>query len=143
MLLEKSVAALSERRWGNVIDSGWSDWDLEIHRHPWTTMTIRTAQEVHGKGKHLIRVCYQLKPTDLGWTLGAFGILSLIAATSYHVGLGISLAVVLALLAAGVWRRGRYLGKQVIQMMELVATDLKMSCCEPSSSEPNPEQSNA
>ena len=60
-LLDRVVAYLNERRWGKSLDSGWSDGDLEVHCHPWTTVQVCTAQEDHGSGKRLIRVRYRLR----------------------------------------------------------------------------------
>jgi hypothetical protein len=37
-LLGVFIAYLIENRWGKVIDSGWSDWDVEVHCHPWTIL---------------------------------------------------------------------------------------------------------
>ena len=53
------------RRWGKTVDSGWSDWDVEVHYHPWTMLQVCSAQEDHADGKRLIRVRYRLRPTPL------------------------------------------------------------------------------
>ena len=55
-LLNTVVEYLTEHRWGRAIDSGWSDWDLEVSGDRWTLLRVRTAQEEHGGGRRLIRV---------------------------------------------------------------------------------------
>jgi O-antigen biosynthesis protein len=70
-LLRAVVAYLNDHRWGRTLDSGWSDWDLEIYCHPWTIVQVCTAQEEHGEGKRLVRVRYRLRPSgylkQLAW----------------------------------------------------------------------------
>jgi GT2 family glycosyltransferase len=126
-LLQGAITALAERRWANVIDSGWSDWDLEIHSHPWTTVRVRTTQEEHGGGKRLIRVRYLLRPSETSWTLAIFAMIGVIAVAGYDVIAGAGLAAVALALALVAWRRGRKLGEQVVRVIDLVATELKMS----------------
>src|SRR5262249_29815779 len=60
-LLGLTVVFLQEHGWGKTIDSGWEDWDLEIHGNAWTALQVCTAQEDHGQGKRLIRVRYRLR----------------------------------------------------------------------------------
>ena len=60
-LLGLAVAYFDEHRWGKVVDSGWSAFDLEIHGYRWTTLRVLTVQEEHGGGRRLIRVGYTLK----------------------------------------------------------------------------------
>ena len=43
-----SIAYMNERGWGKTLDSGWEEWDLEVHCHPWTVLQVCTAQEDHG-----------------------------------------------------------------------------------------------
>src|SRR5205823_2039150 len=59
-LLGLAVAYLDEYRWGKVIDSGWSDWDLEVYCDRWTIIRVYSAQEEHGSGKRLIRVRFRM-----------------------------------------------------------------------------------
>jgi GT2 family glycosyltransferase len=75
-LLGLIIAYLTEHRWGKAIDSGWSDWDLEVYCHPWTVVRVSTAQEDHGSGKRLIRVRYRLRPSGYVKAFAAVGALS-------------------------------------------------------------------
>jgi hypothetical protein len=87
-LLGLVIAYLTEHRRGKTIDSGWSDWDLEVHCHPWTVVRVSTAQEEHGGGKRLIRVRYRLRPgrSMKGLTL-AGALAGVVAALAREIGL--------------------------------------------------------
>jgi hypothetical protein len=135
-LLQGTIAALGERRWGNVIDSGWSDWDLEVHSHPWTTIRVCTTQEEHGSGKRLIRVRYHLRPSETSWTLGIVGLIGIGAVAAYHPVAGAILAGLLLVAALVAWRCGSQLGKQVMGVLETVARDMKMIRCQPQPTNP-------
>jgi GT2 family glycosyltransferase len=69
-LLALIIAYLTEHGWGKTIDSGWSDWDLEIYCHAWTVVQVSTAQEEHGEGKRLIRIRYRLRTDGSAKVLG-------------------------------------------------------------------------
>src|SRR5207249_5391351 len=49
-LLSVFIARLMESRLGVTVDSGWSDWDVEVHCDPWAVVQVCTAQENHGSG---------------------------------------------------------------------------------------------
>src|SRR5262249_11314596 len=61
-LLNGVVAYLNERRWGKVIEAGWSNWDLRIDCDRWTMVQVCTTQEDHGGHKHVIPIRYRLLP---------------------------------------------------------------------------------
>src|SRR5207249_1008736 len=69
-LLSLVAADLKGCRWGLVLDSGWSEWDLEIGCHSCAILRVCTAQEDHGGGKRLIRVRYRLRPTTFAGDSG-------------------------------------------------------------------------
>jgi hypothetical protein len=132
-LLGLIIAYLSEHRWGKVIDSGWSDWDLQIHCHPWTVVQLSTVQEEYGSGKRLIRIRYRLR-TD-GYTKVLAG-LSFLAGT---LGLGLltrspAVATISCFTACGVlgaiwawlWWRGTYRAALAVGMVDALAKDLNL-----------------
>jgi GT2 family glycosyltransferase len=88
-LLGLVVAYLNERGWGRTIDSGWSDWDLEVYCDRWTVVRVRTAQEEHGNGRRLIRVHFLLRATPLASAM-----------------VGLALPLIAALLAWSDWPKG-------------------------------------
>jgi hypothetical protein len=118
------IAYLNERGWGRTIDSGWSDWDLEIHCDRWTVVRVVTAQEEHGSGKRLIRACFRLRATPLTRSALALA-LPLVAgalvweAWPFAAGLGALLA------AAGLlWWRGTYRAALALALVDAPARDL-------------------
>jgi GT2 family glycosyltransferase len=130
-LLRQVLLYLDEHRWGKTIDTGWSNWDLEIYCHPWTVVQVCTAQEHHGGGKHLIRVRFRsrtsgaMKATGLAaaWIGMAAGIFwtwpAALAVTS------------LIALYAGLWWRGVRKASQAVAIFDTVAGHLKLSHCDP------------
>jgi GT2 family glycosyltransferase len=128
-LLALVIAYLNERGWGKVIDSGWSDWDLEIYCHPWAVVQACTAQEDHGGGKRLIRVRYRLRPDGylkaLG--LGAAGAAGVAAACqAWAAALP---AVVLLAACAGLWRRATSRAAQAVAAFDAMARALGVFRC--------------
>jgi hypothetical protein len=128
-LLAVFLAYLIEYRWGTTIDSGWSDWDLEVNYHPWTFLQITTAQEDHGSGKRLIRVRYRMRLTVLakvavGSTLFAAAALAAINPLAGVGALGLSL-----LLATASWWRGTWLASQAARACDSLAREMNLVRC--------------
>jgi GT2 family glycosyltransferase len=105
-LLGLYIAYLLEHRLGTTIDSGWADWDLELHCHPWTMARIYTAQEDHGGTKRLIRVRHQLHLSPFTKTLSALAVVAALIATGFHPGYGGAVGDLLTVTLLGVWLRG-------------------------------------
>jgi hypothetical protein len=57
------VSDLTVHRWSLTLDSGWSDWDVEIWCGPWAVLRLCTVQENHGGPRRLTRARYRLRPT--------------------------------------------------------------------------------
>jgi GT2 family glycosyltransferase len=130
-LLELVTAYLTERGWGKNIDSGWSDWDLEVYCHSWTVVRIVTAQEEHGGGKHLIRIRYRMRLS--GRTKLLVILAGLLAVVSIAWGswlVGLATGVVLAVGAAA-WWRGTQRAAQAIAVVRAMAAKLGLVRCEP------------
>jgi GT2 family glycosyltransferase len=129
-LLSLFAARSLEHGWGIVVDSGWADWDLEIHYRLWTLVRVYTAQEDHGGCKHLIRVRFELRPTAFTKLLTTLGVLASTLALGIHplaaaAGFGLLLA---GLLAA--WRRGTSLAGIVACELDDLAYSQGVSRCE-------------
>src|SRR5262249_39252150 len=107
-LLGLVIAYLNERGWGKVIDSGWSNWDLEVYCHPWTIVRVCTAQQDYGSGKRVICIRYRLRPS--GYTKGFAALAAVAAASAVASGawLPVLEAVVLLATCFGVWWRGTH-----------------------------------
>ena len=129
-LLSLFAARSLERGWGTVVDSGWADWDLEIHYRPWTWVRVYTAQEDHGGSKHLIHVRFELRPTAFTGLLTALGVAASTLALGIHplagaAGFGLLLV---ALLAA--WRSGTRLAGIVASELDDLASSQGVSRCD-------------
>jgi GT2 family glycosyltransferase len=126
-LLGRLIDYLAVHRWVKTIDSGWTDWDVELHLHPWSVLRVCTAQEEHGGGRRLVRIRYSLRPSGATYAL--------LAAAS--VGLGVALAVrpELVLVAAALvapaglaaWWRGMVLAGRAIGLIDALASGLGMT----------------
>jgi hypothetical protein len=130
-LLELVTAHLTERGWGKNVDSGWSDWDLEIYCHPWTVVRLATAQEEHGSGKRLIRVRYQMGlagQTKLCGILTGLLAMAAVGLASWPAGLaaGGGLAI-----CAGAWWRGTRRAAQAVAVVRAMAGKLGLVRCDP------------
>jgi GT2 family glycosyltransferase len=128
-LLGCVVLYLNEHRWGRAIDSGWSDWDLEIYCHPWTVVQVFTAEENHGGGRRQIRIRYRLRPSGYLSGLGGLAVLGGGAAALFWpwpacVGTTIILAGCLA-----IWWRGVYRAARVLTLFDRWADDLGIIRC--------------
>ena len=130
-LLGCVVLYLNENRWGKTLDSGWSDWDLEVYCHPWTIVQVFTAQEDHGSNKHLIRIRYRLRPSGYLHGLGILAGLSGILAAGFELW-PIALAGGLFLaIGMGMWWRGTYRAGQIMAVFDRWAHELGMLSCTP------------
>jgi GT2 family glycosyltransferase len=129
-LLGVYIAYLLEQHWGTTIDSGWSDWDLEVHCHPWTLARIYTAQEDHGGGKQLIRVRYQLHFSPFAKSLSALVLGAGLIATGLHPAYGGAVAVLLIGSLLGAWWRGASLAGLTASGLNGLASSLGLISCD-------------
>ncbi len=53
--LDRILGLLDRDRWPVRVDSGWDEFDLEIHGDRFTKVSLRTVAEDHGGNKRLIR----------------------------------------------------------------------------------------
>jgi GT2 family glycosyltransferase len=137
-LLGLFIAYLVERRWGAVVDSGWSSWDVEVHGHPWTVLQVCTAQEEHGGGKRLIRVRYRLRLTGFARAAGLLGGAASVVAVGFGPWLTLGGASLLAALLLAVWWRGAVLAARVMEGLDRLAGSLGLIRCPAEHSERMP-----
>jgi GT2 family glycosyltransferase len=136
-LLGLFIAYLMEHRWGLTLDSGWSDWDVEVHCHPWTVVQVATAQEDHGGGKRLIRVRYRLRLSQYMKALSAVAVLAAVAAAGFLSWPALAGAAVFLAVCLGVWWRGAQRAAQPVAIFDAMACQMRLVRCE---SGPRPRQ---
>jgi GT2 family glycosyltransferase len=129
------IAYLLEHRWGTVIDSGWSAWDVEAHRHPWTVVRLCTVQEEHGGPKRLIRVRYRLDLTRFGKATAALSLAVTGVAAGFHVAAGAVCAGLVTALALAVWWRGLRQAAQLVAGLDGLARAMGLVRCAAASAE--------
>jgi hypothetical protein len=125
-LLGLFIARLIERHWGTAVDSGWSDWDVEIHYHPWTLLQVCTAQEDLGEGKNIVRVRYRLKPTELAGVVGIMGAGAMAVLSGMGLWLGSAAAALLLVAGFAAWRRGRGFAHRAAQIFDGLAHEISL-----------------
>jgi hypothetical protein len=130
-LLGVFLVHLVEHRWGTIIDSGWADWDLKIHYHPWTFLEVATAQEDHGAGKRLIRLRCRLWMTDLAKIVAALMFAAVTILAGIHllaalVGLGLC-----AIFWLGAWWHGIRLASRAVRAFDVLALGMGLIRCLP------------
>jgi GT2 family glycosyltransferase len=120
-LLGVFLAHLVENRWGTIVDSGWADWDLKIHYHPWTFMEIATAQEDHGAGKRLIRLRCRLWMTDLGKIVAALTFAAVVILAGIHPLAALVSLGLCAIFWLGAWWQGIRLASRAVKAFDGLA----------------------
>jgi hypothetical protein len=129
-ILQLADAFLARHRWGRIVDSGWTDWDLRIYCHPLVYLQVKTTQENHGGNKRLVRIHQRMRLRDITIVVTALVsiVLSLLA-VSRPLMAGFGLAAVL-LLAATLWLRATSLAGKASALFDHVAHRLGMIPCE-------------
>jgi GT2 family glycosyltransferase len=135
-LLGVAIAYLNERGWGKTVDSGWSDWDVEIHCHPWTVVQVSTAEEDHGAGKHLIRIRYRMRPSGYMKVLGVLaGVAAVVAvgspewAAPFATPLCLATCFIGGMLCLTAWWRGMHRATQAVAVFDFLASSLGFIRC--------------
>jgi hypothetical protein len=130
-LLNRASEILARHRWGRVVDSGWTPWDLRVYSDPLVYLEVRTTEENHGGNKRLIRVHQRMRPRDLTLLIFAAAIVGLTAFSWYQPVDGGILSVVAGSVVLGLWVRCTRLAAKTGALFEHVANDLGLIRCEP------------
>jgi hypothetical protein len=137
-LVGLAIAYLNENRWGKAIDSGWSSWDVDVYCHPWTIVRVRTGQEEHGGGRHLLRVGYQLRHTGTGVMLAMLSLAQLLIAGVCQSWLFLGGAAMSLLLWGWIWCCGRHRANRVVAIFDLMGQRLGLVPCAPGAAPAQP-----
>jgi GT2 family glycosyltransferase len=139
-LLAEANAYLSKKRWGSMIGSGWTNWDLEIDCHPGTVVRVQTAQENHGGPDRLIRVKFQVRPRPfIAPMCATLMVVSLAVSVSSLWAVGATV-VLAGYLAVHWWRAVRVAGR-IVGVFEQVAETLGLVPCAAAGPAKAPEMS--
>jgi len=129
-LLAELITYLTEHRWGKIIDSGWSDWDVEIFCHPWTVLRVFTTQENHGGNKILVRVRYRQRFSGNTRLLAAGALLLAGVAGFFEIWSAAAVVAALGLMCAAIWWRGTSRAASAQAVLDTLARKLGMIPCE-------------
>jgi GT2 family glycosyltransferase len=132
-LLGRVTAYLEADRWSKTLDSGWSNWDLEVDCHPWTLVQVGTVEEEHGGGKRLLRVRYRLRPSGSSKVLGLATLLLAGVAVGLQSWPAVVATLLLLALSFGLWWQGTGRASLVVAIVDAMATELQLIRCWPSS----------
>ena len=128
-LLGAAIACLTERRWVKILDSGWSDWDLQVYCQAWTVVRVCTVQEDHGSGRRLIRARLSLRLRTSARLALAAGLVVAIAVGCAHAALGGAVAAVGLAAAVGAWRHGAVRAGRLVGVFDGAAKELGLLPC--------------
>jgi hypothetical protein len=139
-LLKDVVASLTWRRWEKVLDSGWSDWDLQVYCQAGTVLRVCTVQEEHGSGKRLIRARFQLRPRT-STQLAVAAALTAASGLAYADTI-LGVAAVGAVLAVSLlaWWLGAVRGAHLLGVFNQTARSMGLLAVERASCPPNHRQ---
>jgi hypothetical protein len=129
--LNRALEILSQYRWGRVVDSGWTAWDLRVYSDPFVYLQVRTTEENHGGNKRLIRVHQSIRPRDLTLVVLTAATAGLGAFCLFQPIVGGVVSVVAALVVLALWVRCTHLAARTAALFEHVANDLGLTRCEP------------
>ncbi len=120
-LLGAMFELLEEEGWRYSTDSGWNEWDIQIHGNFWWSIALQTVTEYHGSGKCLTRVRLRnrLVTTTIILNLIALSLLIYRQLNVSHVDLW-SIGAYL-LFVFFLWTRARALKSRVAELVDLAA----------------------
>jgi GT2 family glycosyltransferase len=129
-ILQLAVEFLKQRRWGRIVDSGWTDWDLRIYCHPLIYLQVRTTQENHGGNKRLVRLQQKMRLRDVALVaMAAFALACLLVAGSRPMLAG-AFFTLGALTAAFLWFRATSIAGKAAAIFDRAASELRMVRCD-------------
>jgi hypothetical protein len=126
-LLGCAIQDFTENRWGRTIDSGWANWDVEVHCHPWTVVQIATAEEDHGAGKRVVRVRFCLRASSYLKALSSAALVTGLTGAALDSPIAVGIGLGLVLLGAATWWVGTRRAALAVDVIDRWASDLGMT----------------
>ncbi len=130
-LLGLVIAHVNELRWGKIIDTGWTDWDLSLYCHRWTAIQLCTTQENHGGTKRLIHVRYRVRLRNHTKMLALAGLVGATCGVALWTWLPALTACLLLLFLLAVWWHGTRRASQAVAVVDQMAATLGLVRCPP------------
>jgi len=132
VLLQGVIDVLRPRGYPVVVDHGWREWDLEIHRGVWARVRLVAAAEDHGGGRRLLRLRCAPRPSVIGTVLVASALAAalVLATLGATGGAGVFAMAGAVALVHGV-RSVAALGRVVHEAAEAVAERLGLADGDP------------
>jgi GT2 family glycosyltransferase len=128
-LLNAAIGYLDDHRWGKTIDSGWKEWDLEIHCDSWTVLHVCTVQEDHGGNRRMIRVRCRLRTSGYTKLLASGAAVAAPLAVIFQFWPGALAAGLFLGAALFVWLRGVHRALRAVGIFDVVARALNLVRC--------------
>jgi O-antigen biosynthesis protein len=128
-LLQQTIDALRQRHCGQTIDTGWSDYDLEVFWDAWTVVQVRTAQEELGSDRRVVRVAYRLRLSKIGKSLAALCLVATGLCASLNLGAAAVVGSLSALGIGGIWWRGALLKARIVELFDDAARSMQLVDC--------------
>jgi len=125
-LLGGVVGRLESLGWPKLIDTGWTDWDLELCCGHSTAVQICTTQEEHGRKRRLIRARYRVRLREFAKTVFTVSLMIILGAAFVHVGMASACAAVLLVALATIWWRGTRAASQRLRIVGGVASEITL-----------------
>ncbi len=126
-LLRGAMTVLDHHRWGRLIDTGWSEWDLAVYCGSGLILEVVTAQEEHGQGKRLIRIRYRLGPTARLRAICVVSLVSLAVVALPNPGVAMGAAALAVGLGVRAWVRGLAAATRVMALFRAQAQQMQLS----------------
>lgn len=126
-LIQEVMDFLLQWKYFIVVDSGWSDWDLEVYRGLWSRTQIKVCSENHGGNKRVLRVrCAPRMSEFATMAMVGYCLVTTVAIILGMPNVAIIAAVICAINGGAILYHNFRLGWVVYQVLKLVAKKLHL-----------------
>ena len=140
-LVTDTLRQLDQQGWPNKSDTGWSDYDVEVHDTRWSRLQITTVAEEHPQGKQLIRyrlrARWALRTKVVFWSMCGLELLICGLVRSRMPWLWL-LLLTLPLFAWFLSREQRSLQSMIVVFLDEVAKEWHLTKVQPQAASPPP-----
>ena len=115
-VIDEIVRRMNDRRWPLSQNDEWQPWDLSVPLSWWFKLRFTTAEENHGADRRLLRMRYQLVPTNLA-VIATVICLSLASIVALHNGIWGRWILVGSLVLNWLAYRNAHVGRSNFQLL--------------------------